>query len=402
LNNPQFIEDRDYRKNAILINKDFKISGPGGEWCPRPGEWTSKKNIKNNPSKMVYDVTYNIDNNQRRITPTGSNLSINPVGSDTSFLSRFFDIFKSDKKEVSEPKINKLQNQKYKGNMNVFGGSWVFGEGLNDNETLPYYLQQIFPDYKVTNFGFHGWGPHNALYLLENNYAEFDSINILLTTENYARRTSCGHSFTMTHPAYVANKCKTCARRTVHVGNCSSVNETDYHATFNSKRVKTLKDIGYYYPTIKKLMGNFKSINSMFENYSNVIRDINDESADFFFKDALYDFNNLTEEQNSTTLIAYLQSQPTTKLSILPDLEDSTFRFLQYHDIDVLDVTLHWKDEERKYGYKFDPSLVIKYDGHPSSVANCRRAFLISKHLLNNKVIQTNNHKFNDQFCELN
>jgi len=385
LNNPRFIEDIEYRKNAMMINKDFKTSGPGGEWCARPGEWTSKKNIKNIPSKMVYDVTYNIDNNQRRITPTDSKLSKKP-----------------GKKGVSEPKNNKPQNQKYEGNINVFGGSWVFGEGLNDNETLPYYLQKIFPDYKVTNFGFHGWGPHNALYLLENNYAEFDSINILLTTESYAGRTSCGDSFTMTHPAYVVNKCKTCARRTTHVGNCSSVNETDYHSKFNSKRVKEPKDVGYYYPTIKKLMDNFKSINSIFENYSNFIRDIGDESAEFFFKDILYDFNNLSVEQNGTTLIAYLQSHPSEKLSILPDLKDSTFRFLQYHDIDALDVTLHWKDEESKYGYKFDPSLTIKNDGHPTSIANCRRAVLISKHLLNTKIIRTKNHKFNDQICELN
>jgi len=367
LNGPQFIQENDeYRKNTTMINKDFKTSGPGGEWCPRPGKWTAKKNLKSNPDKMVYDITYNIDNNQRRITPTDSKLS------------------------------------KYKGKINVFGGSWVFGEGLNDNETLPYYLQKIFPDYKVTNFGFHGWGPHNALYLLENNYAEFNSINILLTSEGYARRTSCGHSFTQTHPAYVVNKCKTCVRRTIHVGDCSSVNETDYHATFNSKRVRLLKDVGYYYPTIKKLMDNFKTINFIFKNYSNFIRNINDESAVFFLKDVLYDFNYLTLKQNGIPLIAYLQSPPRPKLFILPDLKDSTLRFLQYHNINVLDVTLHWEDENSKDGYKFDPSLVIKYDGHPSSVANCRRATLISKYLLNHEIIRTNNHKFKDQICGLN
>ena len=121
LSDPQYIQENvEYRKNVTMINKDFKTSGPGGEWCPRPGKWTAKKMLKDNPQKMVYDVTYTIDVNQRRVTPTDSKLS------------------------------------KYKGKINVFGGSWVFGEGLNDNETLPYYLQKSFPDYKVTNFGFHG------------------------------------------------------------------------------------------------------------------------------------------------------------------------------------------------------------------------------------------------------
>ncbi|MCI7411650.1 SGNH/GDSL hydrolase family protein [Helicobacter bilis] len=46
-----------------------------------------------------------------------------------------------------------------------FGDSFTIGEGLNDNESLPFYFgQQV--DMKIYNFGFHGYGPHQALALL--------------------------------------------------------------------------------------------------------------------------------------------------------------------------------------------------------------------------------------------
>jgi len=48
-----------------------------------------------------------------------------------------------------------------------FGGSFTFGEGVNDNETMPYRFEEkgIF---KAFNFGFHGYGPHQMLAILEN------------------------------------------------------------------------------------------------------------------------------------------------------------------------------------------------------------------------------------------
>ncbi len=50
-----------------------------------------------------------------------------------------------------------------------FGGSFTFGEGVNDEETLPYRFE-IKSDKKFVafNFGFHGYGPHQMLAVLEN------------------------------------------------------------------------------------------------------------------------------------------------------------------------------------------------------------------------------------------
>lgn len=50
-----------------------------------------------------------------------------------------------------------------------FGGSFTIGEGVNDHETLPYRVGAITQgQYRVYNFGFHGYGPHQMLAALES------------------------------------------------------------------------------------------------------------------------------------------------------------------------------------------------------------------------------------------
>ncbi|MBR2494937.1 hypothetical protein [Helicobacter sp.] len=48
-----------------------------------------------------------------------------------------------------------------------FGDSFTIGEGVQDNETLPFYFgKQI--NARIYNFGFHGYGPHQALALVQS------------------------------------------------------------------------------------------------------------------------------------------------------------------------------------------------------------------------------------------
>ena len=50
-----------------------------------------------------------------------------------------------------------------------FGGSFTFGEGLNDEETFPYLTSLAVGDRLHTlNFGFHGYGPHHILAMIES------------------------------------------------------------------------------------------------------------------------------------------------------------------------------------------------------------------------------------------
>ncbi len=55
------------------------------------------------------------------------------------------------------------------------GGSFVFGEGVNDHETLPSFFAQLTEGVKVRNYGFHGYGPHQVLMQLRHRVFLKDS-----------------------------------------------------------------------------------------------------------------------------------------------------------------------------------------------------------------------------------
>jgi len=53
-------------------------------------------------------------------------------------------------------------------NVVFFGGSFTFGEGVSDHETMPYFFaKEGAGKFNVYNLGFHGYGPHQMLRVLE-------------------------------------------------------------------------------------------------------------------------------------------------------------------------------------------------------------------------------------------
>jgi hypothetical protein len=88
--------------------------------------------IKYYDDELVYDVTYTVNDQGLRITPTTQS-------------------------EIA-------------GSVLFFGGSFTFGEGVNDDETLPYQLGKLSDGrYYVYNFGVAGYGPHQMLSALEHD-----------------------------------------------------------------------------------------------------------------------------------------------------------------------------------------------------------------------------------------
>lgn len=49
-----------------------------------------------------------------------------------------------------------------------FGGSYTFGEGVNDGETMPDRMAELLPGVSMYNYGFSGYGPHHMLARLES------------------------------------------------------------------------------------------------------------------------------------------------------------------------------------------------------------------------------------------
>ena len=122
---------------------------------------------------VVYDVIYSIDANGLRVAPTA----------DESHLE---------------------------GSVLFFGGSFTFGAGLNDEETLPFQVGvQTGGRYRVYNFGFHGYGPHQMLRALETGRvvkiveSKGQIVAIYQAVEDHARRAAGLAAWDQSGPRYI-------------------------------------------------------------------------------------------------------------------------------------------------------------------------------------------------------
>jgi hypothetical protein len=83
-------------------------------------------------SILLYDVTYDTDSSGLRVAPPAAS---NPGGECVLF----------------------------------FGGSFTFGEGVENQQTMPYRVGVLSGGrYRTVNFGLHGYGPHHMLALLQS------------------------------------------------------------------------------------------------------------------------------------------------------------------------------------------------------------------------------------------
>jgi hypothetical protein len=56
------------------------------------------------------------------------------------------------------------------------GGSFTFGQGVEDSEPFPTVLQQAWPNIRVVNAGVNGWGTAQAYLKLNDEFARNDEI----------------------------------------------------------------------------------------------------------------------------------------------------------------------------------------------------------------------------------
>ncbi len=92
--------------------------------------------LDNSTPEVIYDRVYTIDERGHRITP-----------------------------HHPDAKVAVL----------IFGGSYAFGEGLADEESLCYRIGEILgQNYQVFNFGFPGYGTHHMLAIIEGDLSYLD------------------------------------------------------------------------------------------------------------------------------------------------------------------------------------------------------------------------------------
>lgn len=113
-----------FNDNPIVSgDKHFLGYGPKDDTCFRVSS------IRENNDELIYEVSYSFKNGRRCI----------PNNNDTSIYNVFF-----------------------------VGGSYFFGAGLNDNQTTPYFLNELsYNKYNLYNYAFSGYGAHQSLMIIE-------------------------------------------------------------------------------------------------------------------------------------------------------------------------------------------------------------------------------------------
>jgi len=127
-----------------------------------PGSWSSVERASD--GTLVYQVTYDIGADGFRTTPGNP-----PVAPATVYF---------------------------------FGGSIAFGECLAGEDTIPAAVLAAEPGVRVENFGFHGWGVHQALVQLERLRPGGRAVHVLLTNPGHALRAACKKTYARGTPRY--------------------------------------------------------------------------------------------------------------------------------------------------------------------------------------------------------
>ena len=118
------LESSENRHTPTQLDKDLGY---------RPIVSSKIRVIKKSGDQVLYDAHYSHDSMSRRIVPS--------TGDDQS------------EKDIAI----------------FFGDSFTYGEGVNDDETMPYFYSKATGSYQSFNYGFSGYGPQNMLAMLEND-----------------------------------------------------------------------------------------------------------------------------------------------------------------------------------------------------------------------------------------
>lgn len=254
-----------------------------------------------------------------------------------------------------------MQKKNTKSTISFFGGSHMFGEGLDNIGTLPAQVSKLAPEFNVKNYAFHGHGVHNAVKLLEDKKILNSNYNILLTGKYHAKRSDCSKSYTGSHPSYKLIAETNENYDLVYRGICANYASLSWNTIIQNKIDK--------HSFLKKsvLINNFRNyLNSSFSSHQ-----IN------LYQALIKKFVELSHDQGSKPLILYIGRTDGKKrdfrLLMTGTTTDQMPSFFEQNKIDYIDVTVPAKE----------PFILHKLDRHPSKYTNCLRATAIVKKILN-------------------
>ena len=268
---------------------------------PNPGTYPSSARASD--GRLLYEIHYTIGPDQLRVTPD------NPPGPHR---------------------------------VNFLGCSFTYGEGVNDNETLPYFVSRTMQDVHVVNFGFHGYGAHNTLALLESSRNTKGEINFFLGAGFHIERSACHPDWTASAPRYEL--------------------QGDGSVTRNGKCGDTRGPLDQ----LKKTAIRYSNIAAAADRFSRT--HIGDEDVRLYIA-ILRRAAELTHARGQKFVIGYITgSEP--RLASTSYTDESIMAAFKTFADDVFDARL-----------PRDSRNAIPLDGHPTAFANQKRAVMVAEHL---------------------
>ncbi len=130
-----FQHDNSDKKNKYRWENVFNYEGhPIFGWREIPNSQRTGRKFRTRDNSLIYEASITIDRNGQRIAPT-----FIPPPNSTGESALFF------------------------------GGSFTFGEGVNNDQTMPYVFGTLTKGrFKIYNFGMGGYGPHQMLAAIEH------------------------------------------------------------------------------------------------------------------------------------------------------------------------------------------------------------------------------------------
>ena len=266
----------------------------------RPGIYHRKK--LTNDGEVIYDVIYSIGADGFRIT--------------------------NDESLDHVPRIN------------FYGCSFTFGAGLNDDETLPYYFKNKFKNVSVKNFGFHGYGAHDALAILQSKRDTKGDINFFLTAPWHAPRSACVQQWTAGSPRYRL----TDAGKVERVGRCNDKKNMGFVQKFfeQSDLFNFIKE------TILSLPS---SQDAQIDLYLALVKEIAE----------------ISRQRNQKFIIGFIKAKDDWFKGSYTN--EKVFQQLSGLDAEIINLSLTPSDEKLSRRY-----YIHELDKHPSAEANRERA----------------------------
>ena len=228
-----------------------------------------------------------------------------------------------------------------------FGGSFTFGEGLEDDQTIAWQFQESTGDtIQGINLGFHGYGPHQMLKILED-HREKDVVSgtkpilaIYLCIDDHLRRIAGKAYWDSYGPCYVLQE----------------DGDTKYKGPFNTKVTANVLRVFSRSQLYREIESRFRKNN---DDQAELLAGIVNTSREILRE--RYDIDLI--------VLVHGRGKNTNSLKLIRDQ-------LESHDFKIMDFSALLPEFNPQ-----DPEWYIAGDEHPSAISNQRLAQALAEQL---------------------